>query len=338
MGENDMTGSDPKAKPKSRPKAPPTLKPTAQTPAPPPAQTPAPPSKPKPQPTQARAWLGAALEASAAGPFCEVVTVSPEMARALLDRNEGNRNYSKRQVAQIADDIRTGRWQFNGESVVIASSGELNDGQHRLQAIVEAGIAVPLVLVGGATRESRMTLDMGKNRNIADYLHLMGVTNPNVVASVARLALAYEMSKGQNFASIGWISKAEGIDRGLNDKFIQDAANWGAKHQAAVSYFIPPSPLAFCYYVLRQVGDRQGVTYMEALVEGANLPRHSPVLTVRRYLPTFPPRHREPKIALVLRGWNLWVRGEEANEGEIHGRYPLPELLRPERPDVDAPQ
>lgn len=282
---------------------------------------------------QSDVWLRTLLDATALEPFAEVTVITPDMARALMGQNVENRNLSRGLVKQIADDIKAGRWQFNGETIIVAKSGELNDGQHRLQAIIEAAIPVQLVLVGGVPRESRMTLDMGKSRGIYDYLHLMGVRNPNVVASVARLAIAYEQSASKNFEPARWVSKAAGMDRGLKDKAIHEACAWAASgHGHQMAYLTPPSPAGFCYYLLKKIGGDHGVEFMDRLADGANQPKHSPILTCRRYLPTFAPRHREGKMALIFRAWNLWIRGEDGTPDNIHGRYPLPKLLKPTAP------
>lgn len=283
-------------------------------------------SRAKPHPDQAYAWLDVALQASAEHPFCEIVTLTPEMARALLHRNDSNRKLSPGLVAQIAADLAAGRWQFNGESIVIARTGELNDGQHRLEAISQSGVAAKLVIVGGAERESRMTLDMGRARTVDDFLRLKGVHYATTLASAARLVLGFEKSNGANFGSTRWVSKSEAIERALSDKALAAAAEWGAKHAPECAHLVPASPLAACYYILAKIDPAKGPEYMLKIARGHSEPAHSAVLSVRRYLPTHSSRHRDPKMALILRGWTYWRRGADTDYGDIHPRYPLPKL------------
>lgn len=277
------------------------------------------------RPDQARAWLEAAIGAAAEHQFCEIVDVTPELARHLLSMNEENRHLSPGLVGQIATDLREGRWQFNGESIVISKDGKLNDGQHRLEAVAESNVTARMVIVGGVDRESRMTLDMGRARTVDDYLTLNGVPYAHVTAASARMVCGFERGGRRTFAMRN-LSKSEAIQRGMSDKKLHDAVKWAVREGPQAAHLVTASQLATCYYILEAIDPKRGPEYMQAIAEGANQPRHSAVLSVRRYLPTHGTRHREPKLGLVLRGWTFWKRGASADFGELHGRFPLPPL------------
>ena len=59
----------------------------------------------------------------------EVVRMTPDMARAILKNNPNNRNVKRDRVSLYASDMEKGRWQLNGESIVIDADGNLKDGQ-----------------------------------------------------------------------------------------------------------------------------------------------------------------------------------------------------------------
>lgn len=63
--------------------------------------------------------------------FTDVVTLTPDMARLLLAANHENRVINKRAIQTYVDDIKSGRWALNGESIKVATDGSLNDGQQR---------------------------------------------------------------------------------------------------------------------------------------------------------------------------------------------------------------
>lgn len=65
------------------------------------------------------------------------------MAETWLSRNSNNRNLRGQVIASYARDMKSGAWVLNGETVKIASNGQLLDGQHRLNAVVESGQTVP---------------------------------------------------------------------------------------------------------------------------------------------------------------------------------------------------
>ena len=65
-----------------------------------------------------------------------MTTITPPMAALLLGNNGANRKLNKRHVDFLSDQIKSGKWQKIGQTIVIAKDGTLMDGQHRLTAIV----------------------------------------------------------------------------------------------------------------------------------------------------------------------------------------------------------
>ena len=69
----------------------------------------------------------------------KVEKITPELAREYLKKNTDNyRKLARGTVRNYAEDIKNGRWELNGETIVFAESGVLQDGQHRLAAIIQA--------------------------------------------------------------------------------------------------------------------------------------------------------------------------------------------------------
>ena len=157
-------------------------------------------------------WLNQCVERGKTEVFSEVVTVSPGLAAELLRRNDGNRSVRQTKAEQYAIDMREGRWAFNGEPIIISVDGKLNDGQHRLQAVIDANICVVFLLVFGLSRESRETVDQGAARGASDYLGMGGLPNATTAAGIARLVLAYEQAEGQS-AESKLITNASVVER-----------------------------------------------------------------------------------------------------------------------------
>ena len=69
-----------------------------------------------------------------------VETITPEKAVEYLRHNTNNyRKLSLATVSKYVAEIKAGRWQLNGETIVFGEDGILKDGQHRLAAIAKAG-------------------------------------------------------------------------------------------------------------------------------------------------------------------------------------------------------
>ena len=125
--------------------------------------------------------------ASAPGDIsAELMHITPEMARDVLKNPLPNRPISKARVRALIDDLRSGRWQINGESIVLDSNLRLLDGQHRLMAVAESGIAITALVVVGVAPAAMPSIDQGRSKGGADVLHMAQLPQAQQLASAAR--------------------------------------------------------------------------------------------------------------------------------------------------------
>lgn len=131
----------------------------------------------------------------------ELVTITPSMAMDLLEHNTLNRPLSDGHVKRIAAQIVDGKWQFNGDTIKIADTKAVVDGQHRLWAIIESKTPVVSGIVYGVPEAAFATVDtLRKNRSGADILSRHGVgVSRNTVASALTWLLRYERKCLQNY-------------------------------------------------------------------------------------------------------------------------------------------
>lgn len=101
-------------------------------------------------------------------------TVTPEQARAWLEKNEGNRGIRESWVNALAGMIQRGQWAETHQGIAFATGGRLIDGQHRLHAIVRAGKPVRILVTRGLDEEVYVHIDGGKSRTLQDRLKLIG--------------------------------------------------------------------------------------------------------------------------------------------------------------------
>ena len=81
--------------------------------------------------------------------YAKVENIGPDGAKKFLDRMIYNRNVSPSRVTAYAVDMRSGSWDLNGQAIVLDENGLLLDGQHRLLAIIESGVTLPMLVVRG---------------------------------------------------------------------------------------------------------------------------------------------------------------------------------------------
>jgi hypothetical protein len=114
----------------------------------------------------------------------QVVNMTPALAQALLQRNRKNRRISQGRVEVYSRDMAAGRWQFNNQGIAIGRDGELYDGQHRLLAILQADVTVPMLVVSGLDGGARVTIDQGRTRSVGDVMRIVdGQKNGSTIVS-----------------------------------------------------------------------------------------------------------------------------------------------------------
>lgn len=126
----------------------------------------------------------------------EVRNITPEMAFELLTKN--TKNYRRIHVPTVkyyAKEMQEGRWEMNGEPIQFAEDGTLLNGQHRLTAIVESGVTVPLLVVTGVKKDVAI-YDDGKTRSPMDVASNLGIQANSRILAVANLMIAADMNPG----------------------------------------------------------------------------------------------------------------------------------------------
>lgn len=99
----------------------------------------------------------------------EVKIITPAFAKAILGNNFGNRDVRPSHVKSLAQAIKKGAWKLSPQGVVIHKpSGRLLDGQHRLHAVVEANMDVPMFIIYTEDEEVFRVLDQGVKRTMSD--------------------------------------------------------------------------------------------------------------------------------------------------------------------------
>lgn len=121
----------------------------------------------------------------------ELTTISPSQASDLLRGNKNNRRVSAPLVTRYARDMAAGNWQSNGSAIVMNGDGSLLDGQHRLMACIEAGVAFKTLVIRGISSDAMATIDTGRSRSLSDVLAMRGEKNTRTLASVLRQAMIW---------------------------------------------------------------------------------------------------------------------------------------------------
>lgn len=115
------------------------------------------------------------------------VLVTPAMASEYLTKNYSQRPISRPAVEDHIKNLRGGRFFQTHQGIAFDEAGRLRDGQTRLTAIVESGIAAKLLVTTGLTEEAVMAIDDGRRRSPAQALSMFeGEAVSSFVTAIAR--------------------------------------------------------------------------------------------------------------------------------------------------------
>lgn len=280
----------------------------------------------------AKTWLESRLQkALKRGVFAEVIDLTPALAKEFLLHNRENRMIRVAKLGQYIDDIKEGRWELNGEGLIFAKGGVMNDGQHRCEAVVRAGKTIKTIITFGVTRESRQTVDNGAARGPADHLAIEGLEYPMETAAVTRFVLAFERSGNRKMTDTNRVSAAKIVERAMTDLRLGEAAKYGKTAYSKARSVAPASVLGFCYYVFADIHPKIATTYLTGVVTGANLDPESPAYMVRERLIALDRPLRETRMELIFYGWNAHY------EGRTLGRMPPIRLELPALAGIAPP-
>jgi hypothetical protein len=267
------------------------------------------------------AWFHAMVTRSSHTVISERVLLTPELASELLHNNPDNRFIRNAKMSQYADDIRAGRWTFNGEPILISKEGLVNDGQHRCSAVIETNLPIDTMMIFGLDRASRITVDQGAAKAAADYMSMENIPNATVVASVGRLLLAYERSGGKNFSNSSYISAGEIVTRFRDDIYLARSATFAASMHCYAKKLAPPSIIGFCHCLMSRLDPGVADDYLRQVCIGENIRKSDPAFAAREGL--FRERlTRDEKAHLIIRGWNAYRQKRSLSLAKLIGNLP----------------
>jgi hypothetical protein len=231
----------------------------------------------------------------------ELRTITPDWARKVLnDKNVGNRAMNPKHVAVLSNEIKSGRWKVNGDTICI-NDDRLIDGQHRLAAIVHSNIAVQSFVIEGLPSDVFDTKDVGKRRSPGDTLGVLGEKNSYRMASA--LALVDKYMTGRADKTVDYTNTA--IEE-LLAKYpdIRESLQVSASSKG----IMPPSVLDACYYIFSQKDKLLAVSFVNKVVRGIGLEAGDPFHMLReRMLKNSISKAKLTKhyvMALCIKAWN----------------------------------
>lgn len=275
-----------------------------------------------------RAWVDERMSRAKSGPYPEVVTITPALAKVLLESNDANRPVSNINLERIKRDMIKGHWHFNGEPIIVSADGHLNDGQHRLLAIAQTGVSQRMIVVFGTSRESRMTLDIGVVRTVGHFLGMSGHADANALSAVANYVWQYKQNGRLSTSGSDRPTKTEAQLVIEHYRDIPDSLKFVSR--TGVGAICSRTMLAFCHWAISQKAMSGVDAFFDRLIVGTGLSAGEPLLYCRnRLMAMRGGRHGnvQDRAELIFRAWNAHRNGERVERIALSGRK-LPEIER----------
>lgn len=179
-------------------------------------------------------------------PSAMAVTITPEIAAAMLATSSGNRKLRHAYVDRLASAMTRGEWRITNQGIGFDTTGALRDGHHRLSACIRSGVTIRSMVTFGMPVTAYEVIDTGALRNYGDRLN-----EPKKIAEV--LSFAAIVAFRSPVVTAGQIAP-------LKDTVLRDLAGDLLEHCSATAQYFSSTPmrLAACVAVM-QGNDRRWV-------------------------------------------------------------------------------
>lgn len=267
-----------------------------------------------PERRRAEQWLKAHLEKGRHTFHIEtMVEITPVLAELMLTHNTGNRKLRPVRVARLARVIkRGGVVEKSLQGISFAADGTLNNGQHRLMAIIETGMAWTVTVAFGEDRRAFLVADTNGARTGADICKIEGYKNPAVMAGAVRMFRYIESGLSDKI-----VDNDEVVD--LIDKYEGLEESAAAGQAAAAKLKSAPTAFAVAHYLISEKYPTHPKVdeFFKQLGDGLNIKsKRDPIYVMRRQVTqqrgmSGALNYKAELVAELIIAWNLWARGKK---------------------------
>lgn len=249
--------------------------------------------------------------------------ITPAIATYYLSLMGNNKKLRQETLMRYVQDIRNGRWKSDtGESIKFSKSGRLIDGQHRLNAIIIAGMTLVLLVARGLDDEVFDVLDTGSKRTACDIFKIKGIKYDTLIPS---MMVTYnsikENGKTGSGSNITKTVRPKNTNAALLEAYYNDPLFW--EHVATKTFtfyryidrLLTPSFIGGLYAVLYKINNKMADDFMHQLCKGDAAVK--PITLARQILYTDGVSKTSKltlntKLAYIVKAWNLFVKGNNS--------------------------
>jgi hypothetical protein len=259
-------------------------------------------------------------------PLFEWVDFTPETAEKALADFGPNRTPSASTVQKYARMMQAGQWLQAGDPVRVTADGTYIDGEHRLRAIILAGITVRLPVMYGVPAEAMKVVDTGRGRQYKHILQIGGAYGASELAPIVRRMFLWDA--GIHFTGAGKKITPSPIE--LDDYLAAhpELIEVARKVKAGRPPSVGGAAFGTCMAIFSRLSADSADSFCDAWVTGINLPTGHPVLALRDRIARDTGSYGKStgsdfKIALACCAWNAFREARTLSKIQLPAGFPV---------------
>lgn len=194
--------------------------------------------------------------------------VTPSMAENwLANNNDGNRKVREGDVELLRSQIEDGKYEPTHQGIGFYEDGTLADGQHRLHAIVRAGVAIWINVTTGLKRTTVHKIDRGLGRTSLDSLHFLGIKSDSRRVAVCQ-CMIYQLVAEKSDSDRWDVEKCPSEEFSAYYAKFSDAIEFAMGFSAASKF---PAPLKAAVAIAWFTEDRQRLTEFMLVLDSGEM-------------------------------------------------------------------
>lgn len=241
----------------------------------------------------------------------KVLTINRKKAEHMLERNTNNRPVNQARVDQIARDMISGDWVFNGQSVTFDTDGVQMDKQHTLLGVVKSGVTIKMPVFYNVDKRAKRTIDTGRGRTFSDNLGINGELHSRTLGSAVKFLYLWKHGKTLNNTSGGKIpSMAEMYEvLGENPKIRKGVDSIMTRHKG-VRLYGSNALFSTLYYLFSKKDHDSAELFFEYFGSGDGLGVANPIFSLREKLTKERLNNTHTRVgswwvgAMTIKAWN----------------------------------
>lgn len=274
----------------------------------------------------------------------EVMTITPDTAKRILEKNKGNRPINNTYVNYYADQMIRGLWTLTGQTISFGEDNRLLDGQHRIAAVIKANIPIKFNVARNVPNSTFVNYDNGKPRTAVDSFKISDVKYASRATTLINKYVSYK--NGFLFScgfsekdGKGWAKKSDTLTNiemlsfyNDNKELICDVIRLSETLTERVKLFKQSQVAILMFYLIvdknhsrskvfnffSQLFTNEGVTNNSIYVLREKLIQGSIGNTVLK---------DSVKYLFLVKCWNAYIQNKQIIIYRAYENEPIPELL-----------